>query len=303
MLTYLLVLATFLALRLRRYDIVHVHLANLQADVAVAMARLLGRPSYVKVAAGGPLGEIGRLRGVARLTRYFGLRHADAVQAISSEIEQDLRVVGIDEARIHRIPNGLAESAGDMGVNRESARRHFGVELDKTLVVFAGRMERAKGVRELLQAWSNVRSTDATLLLAGSPGLKDPVPLNRLPPRARHLGWTDRLRELLSIADVFVLPSHAEGMSNALLEAMAAGVAPISTPVGASRELIIDGETGILVDVGDARGLSAALNRLIDDPAVRSKLGARARERVCQRYTIDAVVDAIEPVYVELVGT
>jgi len=225
------------------------------------------------------------------------------VQAISDEIERDLRAIGIDSARIHRIPNGLATTAGDLKDTREAARRGFGAAPGTTLVVFAGRIERAKGVHELLQAWSLVRSTDATLLLAGSPGLKEPVPMDRLPPRARYIGWTDRLRELLSAADVFVLPSHAEGMSNALLEAMAAGVAAISTPVGASSELIADGDTGILVDVGDVPGLAAALNRLVDDRELRSKLGANARETVCRRYTIGPVVDAIESIYLELVPT
>lgn len=297
MLVYLAVLAGFLSLRLRRYDLVHVHLANLQADVAVAMARILGRPSYVKVAQGGPHGEIGRLRKVARLTRFFGLRHADAVQALSAEITRDLASIGVPPQRIHRIPNGLPDERPRIHATAAEARRALGIEANAVIALYVGRMEEEKGVHELLQAWRRRTPADARLLLVGTPGRKDPVPLDSLPPAVEYRGWTDRPAEYMEAADIFVLPSHAEGMSNALLEAMAAGLAVISTPVGASPEVVRDGESGILVDVGDVEGLAHAINDLAVDPELRGRLGERARETVCERYTIAAVVDAIEPVY------
>ncbi len=105
--SYMVVLAAFLLLRIRRFEVVHVHLANLQADVAVVMGALLRRPVYVKVAAGGPLGEVGRFRRVSPITRYTGLRRATRVQAISAEIERDLLGIGVRRSRIIRNPNGI----------------------------------------------------------------------------------------------------------------------------------------------------------------------------------------------------
>jgi glycosyltransferase involved in cell wall biosynthesis len=90
----------------------------------------------------------------------------------------------------------------------------------------------------------------------------------------------------LQMANVFVLPSESEGLSNALLEAMAAGVAVISTRVSGSLELIDDGVNGLLVDIGDVEGLAAALKRLACDPHLCTTLGQRARQTVDEKYSL-----------------
>lgn len=300
--TYLAMLAVFLVRRLRRYDLVHVHLANLQADVAVAIARLLGRPAYVKLAAGGPLGEIGRLRAVSWITRYFGLRHADAVQAISDEIAQDLRAIGVPPERIRRISNGVVppRPRGDTP-ERSALRSRLGLDPATTLAVYAGRMERAKGVADLLAAWRHIETANAQLLLVGSLGLKDPVSMTELPPHVDYLGWTASLSEYLAAADLFIFPSHAEGMSNALLEAMASGLPAIATRVGAADEMIVDGDNGMLVGAGDVQALAHALERLIQDEAMRIRLGAKARDTIRRKFGIGPVVTAIERAYRDIV--
>ena len=91
-----------------------------------------------------------------------------------------------------------------------------------------------------------------------------------------------------------MLPSHAEGMANALLEAMACGLPVVATRVGAAPSMVTDGESGLLVDASDVEGLAGALDRLINDPQLRARSGAAARQRVHERYSIGAVVDHIE---------
>jgi glycosyltransferase involved in cell wall biosynthesis len=297
-LSYLFLLGVFLLARLRRFHLVHVHLANLQADVAVAAAAAAGRPSYLKVAAGGPIGEIGRLRHVAWITRFHGLRHATVVQAISDEIARDLRGIGVRDERIVRIPNGVRIPKQPTSADRRHARERLGLSTESVVVLYSGRLEIEKGVDDLLAAWrSQPPALDARLLLVGSPGMKHPVDLRRLPPAVEHRPWSTDIGSYLAAADIFVLPSHAEGMSNALLEAMAAGLASIATRVGAAPEMITDGVSGILVDAGDLGALSASLGALANDPGRRAQIGAAARRAITGRYGIEAVINQIEAAY------
>ena len=116
-----------------------------------------------------------------------------------------------------------------------------------------------KGIADLLAAWREFSLPRARLLLIGRPGVKQPVSMAHLPPNVENRPWTDRMDRYLAAADIFVLPSYAEGMSNALLEAMAAGITCISTSVGAAPEMIRKGETGILIEPGDRGALRDAL--------------------------------------------
>src|SRR5690606_6027569 len=101
----------------------------------------------------------------------------------------------------------------------------------------------------------------------------------------RFLGERRDARELMQAADFLVLPSRDEGLSNVLLEAMAAGRAVLATRVGGNAELVEDGITGLLFDCGDAAALTAALERIVADPAWRAGLGDAARARVLDRYS------------------
>jgi glycosyltransferase involved in cell wall biosynthesis len=295
--SYLLALSRFLILRLHDYDLVHVHLANLHADIAVAIARTLRRPSYVKLAAGGPLGEIGRLRPIAPVTRFYGIRHATLIQAISEEIASDLRELGVSDDRIRRIPNGVAVPRLTTA-NRAEERSRLGLPPDSLIVLFAGRMEADKGVGDLIAVWRAWSPPpDRILVLLGSPGRKDPIDLDDLPATAEHRPWSSDVGAYLAAADIFVLPSYAEGMSNALLEAMAASVPPIASRVGATTELIQHGQNGQLIDAGDRIGLRRALETLADDAALRRRLGKAARATVLKSYGIDSVVIKIEQAY------
>src|SRR5262249_4735618 len=102
--------------------------------------------------------------------------------------------------------------------------------------------------------------------------------------------------------DVAVLPSRAEGMSNALLEYMAAGRPVVATPVGATPEVIEDGVHGLLVQPGDPEALAAAIGRLLSDLALASRLGAAARARARGRYGREAMVRRFEEFYTRLIA-
>ena len=301
--SYLPVLAVWLLGNLRRYDLVHVHLANLQADVTAVVSRLYGVPLYVKLAAGGPRGEIGRMRRVAWLTRFVGIRTAARVQALSAEIEDDLRGIGVPPERIVRIPNGLAgdEFAPTDPAERERLREALDLPIGQPLVLFAGRFATYKGISTCLMHGRRWIGT-ATIVLVGEEALDAPVGELPLVPDVIIRGWSPRVVDYMRCCDVFVLPSRAEGMSNALLEAMACGAAPIATRVGAAPEMIDDGESGILIYPGDVAGLGEAIERLIHDEASRHRMAANAARTTAERYGIGRVVDRIEAAYDQILA-
>jgi glycosyltransferase involved in cell wall biosynthesis len=302
--TYLPVLFAWLLANARRYDVIHVHLANLQADVVAVACRLFRVPLYVKLAAGGPRGEIARMRPVSWLTRYVGVRWAAKAQATSTEIVQDLRSVGVPEERIVRIPNGLPQDAFTpvSAANRVELRRELGLPEGRILVLYAGRFARYKGVLDLVQAWQHLDSSRAaSLVLVGGPAIDDPVEIPQMAD-VILVPWTDRVADYLRACEIYAHPSHADGMPNAVLEAMAAGLAVVATRVAAVPEMIADGETGLLVDIGDVTGLQAAIARPIEDTRLRLRLGAAAAARANKMYPIAAVVDGIEAAYREIVG-
>ena len=115
-------------------------------------------------------------------------------------------------------------------------------------------------------------------------------------------GATADVPGLLGQLDVAVLCSRSEGMSNAVLEYMAAGRPIVATAVGGNVELLEDGVTGLLVPSGDVVGLASAINRLLDDRALAARLGAAARRRSVERYSREAMVRRFEDFYVKLLA-
>ena len=279
---------------------VHVHIADARADVAALVCRLRRRPVYVKVGAGGPRGEIGEQGIISRLTHHYGLRHAACVQALSDEIQAQLVGLRLDPARIAAIPNGFDPAvfrpASDS--ERTALRRTLGLPEDRPIVLYVGRFARSKGLADLLVAWSRVAARfDAECVLCGFVPYNDPYPIPDGIDRVTVRGWTSHPELLYRAADIFVQPSHVEGMSNALLEAMACGLPAVATTTGAAPQMVDDGVDGLLVPPGDPDALAGALVRLLGNADLRHTMGGRASDQVHSRYSMSAVVDQIEARY------
>jgi glycosyltransferase involved in cell wall biosynthesis len=111
------------------------------------------------------------------------------------------------------------------------------------------------------------------------------------------LGERSDVEDLLFASDIFVLPSHQEGFSNALLEAMAASVPAIATAVGGNSDAVVDGETGLLVPPSNPRSLAAAILRLAKNPELCRRFAEAGRRRVEQKFSLEACVDRYEKLY------
>ncbi len=302
-LSYLLVLGSWLLARGRRFDVWHVHLASRQADWVVLMGALLRRPTYVKVASAGETGEVRSGDRSAWATRRIGLRRAGRVQALSREIDDELREVGVSPERIVRIPNGLDLSTfrpADPQIRR-AARHQLGLPSDMPVILYTGRFAEYKGVGDLLRAWTGIATqAGGLLLLVGARGREDrPLATPVGGPGVISRLWTPTVIDYLHAADVFVYPPHQDGMSNALLEAMACGLPPIATRIPAVEGLLEHERNALLIPPSAPHELSGAILRFLRDDCLRQKI-AEAAAQTAREYSIEDVVSEIESTYAEL---
>ena len=153
-----------------------------------------------------------------------------------------------------------------------------------------------------MEAFARLNRKDARLLLVGDgPGrdnLKQQVSLLGLDDSVLMPGNQSDVAPWLQALDVFALPSYAnEGVPQALMQAMAAGVPVISTPVGSIDELVRHEETGLMVPPQDVAALTAAIARLLDEPALAQRLASAARAWVSERYSRERMLDSMEAVF------
>ena len=290
-----------------RFDMVHVH-SPIAALLGRAAARRAGVPRIVYTAHGFYFHDrmawpkravhialewlAGRVTDTlftqaaadADAARRFGLCRSGDILAIGN---------GSDAAIFH--PGSASDCA--------TVRAALGTPDERCVILMVGRLVREKGYPELIEA---MRHVDAELWAVGDRlvsdhalgidshrqvAAADPV----LNSRVRFLGYRADVADLMRAADIFVLPSHREGMPRSIVEAMLSGLPVVATDIRGSNEAVIDGATGLLVPVGEPRALATALNALVDDPARRKRLGeaglARARDRFDEARVVQRQID------------
>ncbi len=200
------------------------------------------------------------------------LRGARLVIAPSSALAASARELGAPDVQV--IPSGV-----DLPVD-------VGEEVSPPEVLYAGRLSPEKGVLELVDAAGGMK-----LVVAGDGPLRERVP--------GALGFVphDELQRLYARAAVVACPSRREGFGVACLEAMAHARPVVATDVGGLRDLVVDGETGLVVPPRDPAALRAALERLLGDEELRRRLGKAGRERARERFSWEAVTDATLAAY------
>ncbi len=235
-------------------------------------------------------------RGQRRIRRW--LDNADMILAVADYWHRFL-------SEVTRIPIATVRNTVDA---RKFPAREDKPRSGPARLLFLGLIGERKGAFELLRATrlalDHPSAPDLRLVLAGNGDLERARILVRelgISARVEITGWIgpeEKLRRLRE-SDVFVLPTHNEGLPMALLEAMSTGLPVVTTPVGGIPEVVRDGETGLLVPPGDTAALTEALARLAADPELRRRLGAAAAEEV-RKFDIDAACARIKDVYQRL---
>ncbi|KQT06389.1 hypothetical protein ASG42_02030 [Rhizobium sp. Leaf391] len=174
-------------------------------------------------------------------------------------------------------------------------------------ILFLGRVGARKGVPQLIEGLSMIAGrTGWRAIIAGDGEIEESrreIERLGLADRVSLPGWVGPadVAELLSRSDVLVLPSFDENLPMSVIEGMAASLAVIATPVGAVEDIITDGETGLLVPVGDAKAIAVALQRLLDEPELRGRLGQNARKLHAERLEIKAYFDRLVDLWTSLI--
>jgi len=289
----------------KRADILHAHHLYLDAMAALIAGWIRRRPVVAKMVGAGPGGDLDRLRQTVGGSLFLRLLRAlDAVIAPSPTCRAELIQAGFAADRIHIIANGvdLAEFHPDGRLESTPPFSPHG----RPMVVFTGRLIEAKGLLELLEAWSLVlrEIPDAHLCLVGSGPLEAELrrraALSPLAARVDLVGEVADVRPYLRAASAFVFPSWAEGLPNALLEAMAMCLPCVASDIGPIRDAMRDGEEGFLVPVKAPNKLVVALITILSRPELAARLGHAARKRVEAEFSLGREVDYLEALYREL---
>lgn len=184
---------------------------------------------------------------------------------------------------------------------RDRVRRQLGISSDIPVLLFIGRIARDKGIRELLTAAEQLNSAGVafSLLLLGpmddEAGGHSSISRTELEGRdyLHYLGYSAVPEDFIVAADVLCLPSYREGFGTVVIEAAAMGVPTVGTRITGLTDAIVDGETGILVEVHDSIALANALRTLIENPGLRAHLGEQARARAREHFSSSRVNAAL----------
>lgn len=300
-------------LRSRRPDLVHTTL--FESDLVGRTAAAATRIPVVSTLANTPYGpDHAAEAGVSRV-RLGGARFADAAtsrlvsrfHAVSeSAADAYVRRLGIPRSKIEVIYRGrsLARMGSPSSERRQQVRARLGIERDTKLLLAVARQEPQKGIDVLLRAVPQIRQfvPGVVVVVAGREGRATPD-LERLrstlpdPDAVRFIGARDDIPDLLCAADLFVLPSHREGLPGSVLEAMAMEVPIVATDLPTTREAVPGDEFALLVTPGDPDQLADAARATLEDIEQSLARTRRSRARFERRFDIDSVGRAMADFY------
>ena len=301
---YLLTLFLYLLRHRNEYDLIHSHSARFGASIAVQAGQLVHKRTLIRAMSSGGWGDVTTvreersIRGTRWMLRKLG--ETECAIALNEQVIHELVEIGVKPERIVCIPNGVE-------TDRVEPRTDYRLGQPAT-VTFVGRLHPKKGVDTLLQAWQRVQKDMPQLAwrlrLVGTGRLAKEMEAMAqrlsIDQTVEFCGQVDDPFPLLRQSDVFVLPSMSEGMSNALLEAMAHGLPCVVSDIAGNNEVIQHEQNGLLVRVNDEQDLACAIVRLAADQALRARLGQEALRAVENGYSIGSVTDRYVDLYTHL---
>lgn len=288
------------------YDVIHVHLAGSPAVAAAAVGRWLGKKVIVKL--GGTQNGMGELAFSARspsgrLKLWALACLKPQFAAVTGELAAEAKAV-LGPVPVALLPNGVdTERYRPVSEEQKKALRHkFGWPAAR-IFLYVGRLSREKRLAWFLEVWAALAHEAAgnTMILIGAgpeeAELKETVLRCGAQDRVEFLGPREDIEAAYAAADVFVLPSVSEGLSNALLEAMASGLAVLASRVGGTAEAVSEGRSGLLFESGERVGLEKQLRRMLVETDLAARLGREARQTALERYSLSGVAKMYVALY------
>ncbi len=281
-------------IRATKPDLVHLH-SRRGADVWGGLAsRMTGLPCVVSRRVDNP---------EPRWLVALKYRLYDHVITISEGIRTVLLAEGVAAQKVTCVRSAVDAAPYLKPVDAAAFRREFGLPDDAIIIGMVAQMIRRKGHRYLLDAVRALQLDYPRLrivLFGQGPlqaELEHAVAAEGLSDTVRFAGFRRDLPTWLGGLDILAHPADMEGLGVSLLQASAAAVPIVASRAGGMPEAVLDGTTGILIEPGDVRALTAALRRLLDDPALRERMGEAGRARILNEFSIDAMIAGNVSVY------
>ena len=285
-----------------KVDIVHCH--NFGALLYGSVGSRLARTSGTVYTAHGIYSSerLGRLK-------FARLLPVDRILAVSADSREAMLAHGsMAPDAVETLPNGIDTTLFGAKADSSELRAELGLPLDAPVFGIVARLSPEKMHSVLLDAMALLikRVPNAVLVIVGDGDIRADLEKHAaeidVTSNVSFLGVRSDVHRLLQALDVFVLSSRAEGLSLTLLEAAAAGLPIVATDVGGNSEVVVDGQTGILVEPNNPSALAAAMERIATDPERGRSMGELGRARVNEFYSLDAMVKRYEAVYYDVLG-
>jgi glycosyltransferase involved in cell wall biosynthesis len=240
------------------------------------------------------------------IDRYLA-RRTDKIVTNSSGVVEFGAAHGLQRSLFEVIPNAVPPLNTDETARAE-IRRQLGLPSDAVLIGVVGRLWPQKGLKDLLWGMELIRVVrdDAHLVIVGDGPERQRLEYYRdqigLGHRVRFVGHQDRATRWIQAFDLLWNGSHYEGQSNAILEAMQSGVPVLATDIAGNRDLIVPGETGFLYRRGDLATLARRTQQILNNKDLYIRLSASSRQRVAEKFSLRAMIEAHERLYSSLLG-
>jgi glycosyltransferase involved in cell wall biosynthesis len=290
-------------IRRERIDVIHTDEWPRDALVCVLLGRLTSRKSVIHL-------HVAYGEWMSPLLKW-SLKRADMVVTVSNFVARSLLERGFEPTRIGVVLNGINVADWNPGAGRDEARRGLQIAATAPVVITVCRLSKGKGVWQLVRAMPSLvrERPDVQLLIVGAAGevqveeeLRSLIEELGVQHNVRLTGWRQDVPRLMAAADVFAMPSDAEPFGLVFAEAMAMKLPVVALDNGGTREIVENGRTGLLSELGDLDGLTANLLTLLRAPALREAMGAAGRQRVESFFTASRMARDVAAVYGSLLG-
>jgi len=297
--------AAIRSLRREKPVLVHCHGLAWMTISALWFMGWNGQANVVKLPSRAHLPKLASWRGRAALS---ALKRASLVLPVSRWLAAELIKMGLSPERIQVLPNPIDTTmfCPAAAAERENLRRSLGLDSCPT-VLYLGRLSPEKGTDTLCATWRHLapRLGDVQLVVVGDGPdrpLVEKLTADTGEKRVRFVGFRAQVKPYIQAADVMLLPSRTEGMPNAVVEAAACGVPTVATSTQGAQEVIVNGQTGVLVAEEDAQALAAEVETLLRDKDARMRMGRQARELAVRTWGIESTFSILAGAYAQATG-
>ena len=279
-----------------RPDVVNTHSGRDTQLAGMAARSLIGRPLIVRT----------RHLALPITSRFSYSILPDHVVTVSKYVENYLIAAGVPGKQVSTIPTGVDFSRYDRSTVQGNLREELGLPADSLLIGTVAILRAKKGHAEILDAAPEVlkRFPNAHFVFAGdgpqTENLKTRIAANGLSGHVHMLGLRRDVTNVLASLDVFALPTHQEALGTAFIEAAAMGVPAVGSNVDGVPEVVLDGQTGLLVPAQDGKALIEPICRLLGDSIFRQSMGTNATEFVHRKFSREIMAQGMERLYQRL---